>query len=241
MKDLLLVSYQCHTLRTDPAASTAWCPQYQHRAEDTPSKLTGSWWDGTAAQRNADRLARNLTRFNYRCWKVPHLGWKSPRHPYMLETGQLESSSADKVLGVPVENKLSTSVWCTLAAKVGNSLLGCIEKSITSRSREVLPPIYLALVLSFRLSSIRLTLMCCRAVHATKLKHKLYKERLKELAMLSLEKTRLWETFPDTSKEFIEKTESYFSQRCTGRGSDASHMLQQGQLGLDRRKGVFHQ
>lgn len=126
MEDLLLVSYQWHTLRTDPAASTAWCPQYQHRTEDTPSKLTGAWQDETAPQRNVDRLARNLTRFNYRCWEVPHLGWKSPRHPYMLETGQLESSSADKVLGsrwrtscprvcgAPLQQRWATASWAAL-------------------------------------------------------------------------------------------------------------------------------
>lgn len=191
LKVLLLASYQWHTSRTDPAASPAWCPQHQHRTENTPSKFTGAWWDGTAAQRNVDGLDRNLTKFNYRCCKVPHLGQKSPRHPYVLETGQLESSSADKDLGVLVGNKLSMSGWCTLAAQVGNSLLHCIKKIIINRSREALPPICLALVLSFRLPSLKLTLMCCKAIHATKLKHKLHQERLRELGLLSLEKTRL--------------------------------------------------
>ncbi|KAK4806696.1 hypothetical protein QYF61_027697 [Mycteria americana] len=56
----------------------------------------------------------------------------------MLEAYQLDSSSAEKDLGVPEDNKLSMSQQCTLMAKA-NSLLGCIRKSIAGRRREVTP------------------------------------------------------------------------------------------------------
>ncbi|KAK4830486.1 hypothetical protein QYF61_011210 [Mycteria americana] len=76
--------------------------------ESIPSKFTGAWWDRTASQRNVDRLDRNLIKFNYRRCQVLHLGWKSPRHQYMLGTSQFESRSAEKALGVLVD-KLTMS------------------------------------------------------------------------------------------------------------------------------------
>ena len=86
----------------------------------------------------------------------------------------------------------------------------------------MIPPIYLALVLIFGLPSIKRTLTCCRPVQATKLEHKLYKQRLRELRLLSLEKTRL---LGDVSRYLCgayREAESYFSPRCTERGSEAT-------------------
>lgn len=77
--------------------------------ESTPREFTGAWWDRTAGQRNVDRLDWYLMKFNYRHCQAPHLGWKSPRHQYVLETSQFESSSAEKALGVLVDNKLTMS------------------------------------------------------------------------------------------------------------------------------------
>ena len=53
---------------------------------------------------------------------------------------------AEKALKVLVDTKLNTSQQCALTEKAADSVLGCIRKSITSKLREVLLPLYSALV-----------------------------------------------------------------------------------------------
>ena len=51
-------------------------------------------------------------------------------HQYKLGADLLEMSSAEKELGVLVDNRLTMSQQCALVAKKASEILGCIKKNV---------------------------------------------------------------------------------------------------------------
>jgi len=83
----------------------------------------------------------------------PAPGKEQPQAPVQAGAELLESSSAERDLSVLVDDRLTMSQQRVLAAKKADGILGCIRRSVGSRWREVLLPLYSSLV--------RPHLQCC--------------------------------------------------------------------------------
>ncbi|KAJ7424702.1 hypothetical protein BTVI_05541 [Pitangus sulphuratus] len=81
-------------------------------------------------------------RFNKAKCKVLHLGQGNPKHKCRPGGEWIEEDN----LGVLMDTKPNVSQQCTLAGQKTNRILGCMERRVASGSREVIIPLYSALV-----------------------------------------------------------------------------------------------
>ena len=127
---------QCWVWSCSASSLVTWMKGQTLSKFDDDRKLGGvaDTPDGCATIQDMDRLeswaGRSLLRFNKSKCRTLHMGRINHMHQYRLGDDLLERSSAEKDLGVLVDNGLAMSQQCALVAKKANGFLGCINKSV---------------------------------------------------------------------------------------------------------------
>ncbi|KAJ7401862.1 hypothetical protein BTVI_91914 [Pitangus sulphuratus] len=185
--------------------------------------------------------------------KVLHLAQSNPKHKYRLGRGWIENSSEEKNLGVLVDEKISVTQQCALAAQKANHILGCIRRSVASSLREVVLTFYSTLVRPYLEFCIQLwgpqhsrdiclleqvqrrTLNTFRG-----LEHFPYKDRLRDLDLFSPEKRRLWvdlfAAFQYVKGAYETAGEGFFTKPWSERTRVNGFKLKEGRFRVGIRK-----
>ncbi|KAK4823398.1 hypothetical protein QYF61_001772 [Mycteria americana] len=155
-----------------------------------------------------------------------------------------------------VASLLACAYNCRPSAQKANCILGCIKRSVASRSREVILPLYSALVRPHLQYCVQLwgpqhkkdmDLLKWVQRRATKmirgLEHLCYEERLRELGLFSLEKGRpqgdLIAAFQYLKRAYKKGEDRLFSRACCDRTRGNGFKLKEDRFTIGHKEDFF--